>query len=174
MNGPKFFYGKVSNVSVVMSKTHPRPFRPISATPGRFSIFLSFQKKHFFGGILLASESPYLRVVNFTTILGMFFIYNGKFILDILNKNQITIKIVCTMRDLTKSIPSKKSKIGRGWPKSAGRVLNRFGTSQQKHLTPFHNKIMLLSSILKKYRRPKGGWLFPDRTVYCFPCFPNT
>ena len=95
MNGPKFFNGKVSNVSVVMSKTHPRPFRTISTTPGRFSIFLSFQKKHFFGGILLASESAYLRVVNFTTILGMFLIYNGKFILDIFNKNQISIKIVC-------------------------------------------------------------------------------
>ena len=50
---------------------------------------------------------------------------------------------------------TKKLKIGRGWPKSAGRVLNRFGTSQQKHSTPFHNKIMLLSSILKKISRTK-------------------
>ena len=65
-----------------------------------------------------------------------------------------------------KSIPPKKCfffetteklKIGRGWPKSAGRFLNRFGTSQQKHLTPFYNKTMLLSSILKKYRQPKEG-----------------
>ena len=38
----------------------------------------------------------------------MFFIYNGKFVLDILNKNQITIKIVCTMQNVTKSIPPKK------------------------------------------------------------------
>ena len=156
MNGPKFFYGKVSNVSVVISKNRPRPFRTISATPSRFSIFLSFQKKHFFGGIILASESSYLRVLNFTTILGMFFIYNGKCILDIFNKNQITIKIVCTGRNVTKRIPPKKCffwndkklKIDRGWPKSAGRVLNRFRTSQQKHLGSFHNKTMLLSSIL--------------------------
>ena len=143
-----------------------RPPRPI------FNFFV-VSKKLFFGGILLASESPYLRVVNFTTILDMFFICNGKFILDIFNKNQITIKIVCTMRNVTKSIPPKKCffwndkklKIGRGWPKSAGRVLNCFGTSQQKHLTPFHNKIMLRSSILKKYRLPKGGWLFLHSTV---------
>ena len=149
-----------------MFQNDSEPCRPISVTPGRFSIFLSFQKKHFFGGILLASESPYLRVVNFTTILDMFFIYNGKFILDILNKNQITIKIVCTMRNVTKSIPPKKCfffemtkqlKIGRGWPKSAERVLNRFGTSQQKHLTHFHSKIMLLSSILKKISPTKRG-----------------
>ena len=52
---------------------------------------------------------------------------------------------------------TKKLKIGRGWPKSAGRVLNRFGTSQQKHSTPFHNKIMLLSSILKKISPTKRG-----------------
>ena len=38
----------------------------------------------------------------------MFFIYNGKCILDIFNKNQITIKIVCTMQNLTESIPPKK------------------------------------------------------------------
>ena len=79
-------------------------FRPPRAD---LQFFCHFKKKKF-GGILLASESPYLRVVNFTTILGMFFIYNGKFILDIFNKNQITIKIVCTMQNVTKSIPPKK------------------------------------------------------------------
>ena len=53
MNGPKFFYGKVSNVFVVMSKTHQESFRPIAATFGRFSIFFAFQKKWFLCGILL-------------------------------------------------------------------------------------------------------------------------
>ena len=80
-------------------------------------------------------------------------------------ENQITIKIVCTMRNVTKSIPpkkcffemTKKLKIGRGWPKSARRVMNCFGTSQQNHLTPFHNKIMLRSSILKKISPTKRG-----------------
>ena len=38
----------------------------------------------------------------------MFFIYNGEFILDIFNKNQITIKTICTMQNVTKSIPTKK------------------------------------------------------------------
>ena len=139
--------------------------KTIQSSSGRFSILLSFQKKLFFGGILLVSESPYLRVVNFTTILDVFFICNGKFILDIFNKNQITIKIVCTIRNVTKSIPPKKCffwndkklKIGRGWPKSAGRFLNCFGTSQQKHLKPFHDKIMLRSSILKKISPTKRG-----------------
>ena len=56
-----FCYGKVSNVSVVMSQIDSEPFRPISATLGRFSIFLLLQKKHFLDGILilLVSESPY-------------------------------------------------------------------------------------------------------------------
>merc|ERR1712243_465369 len=101
----RFYYGKVPNVSAMMSQNDSEPLRPISATLVRFSIFCHFKKKHFFGGILLASESPYWRVVNFTTILDMFFIYDGKFILDILNKNEITIKIVCTMRNVTKVYP---------------------------------------------------------------------
>ena len=61
--------------------------KTIQSLSGRFSFFFSFQEKLFFGGTFLASESPYLRVVNFTTILDMFFICNGKFILDIFNKN---------------------------------------------------------------------------------------
>ena len=150
----------------------PKQFRTLPADFGHpwpiFNFFVISKKARFrytFGIRISIFES-----CEFYHYFGH---YNGKFILDILNKNQITIKIVCTMRNVTKSIPPKKCffwndkklKIGRGWPKSAGRVLNRFGTSQQKHLTPFHNKIMLLSSILKKYRRPKGGWLFLDSTV---------
>ena len=157
-----FCYGKVSNVSVVMSQNDSEPFRPISATPGRFSIFLSFQKKHFFGGILLASESPYLRVVNFTTILDMFFIYNGKFILDILNKNQITIKIVCTMRNVTKSIPPKKcffwnDKKIENRPEGFWIVLGHHNRNI------WHLSITKSCSIhwfWKTYCRPKGGGYF--------------
>ena len=76
------------------------------------------------------------------------------------------------MRNVTKSIPkrcffemTKKLKNGRGGLQSARSVLNRFGISQQKHLKSFHNKIMLLSSILKKISPTKRGWLFLDSTV---------
>ena len=65
-----FCYGKVSNVSVVMSQNDSEPFRPISATPGRFSIFLSFQKKHFFGGILLVT----FRIVQ-TILIVIWFLF---------------------------------------------------------------------------------------------------
>ena len=67
-------------------KTIQNPSGRFRPPPADFQFFLSFQKKHFFGGILLASESRYLGVVNFTTILDILFIYNGKLILDILNK----------------------------------------------------------------------------------------
>ena len=75
---------------------------------------------------------------------------------------------------LTKSTPQKKcffwngkkkSKIGRRWPGPAGTVRDGFRTPPQKHLTPFHKKIIVRSSILKKYLRPKGGGLFLDSTV---------
>ena len=149
----------------------PKRFRTLPADFGHprpiFNFFVISKKKHFFGGILLASESPYLRVVNFTTILGMFFIYNGKCILKIFNKNQITIKIICTMQNLTESIPPKKHfferqkklKIGRGWPMSAGTVADGFWTSLQKHLTPFHKKILVRSSILKNILASDSGWV---------------
>ena len=55
---------------------------------------------------------------------------------------------------------TKKMKIGRRWPKSSGTVTDGFWTSLQKHLTPFHNKIMLLSSILKKISPTKRSSLF--------------
>lgn len=38
----------------------------------------------------------------------------------------------------------KKKFLQGGWPKYAGRALNRFETLQHKHLTPFHDKIMIL------------------------------
>ena len=43
-----FCYEKLSNVSVVMSQNDSEPFRPISATPGRFSIFFVISKKALF------------------------------------------------------------------------------------------------------------------------------
>ena len=66
---------------------------------------------------------------------------------------------------LTKSIPlkkrffrkAKKLKFGRRCPEPAGMVLNPFWTPQQKHLTPFHKKIMLRSSILEKISPTKRG-----------------
>ena len=140
-------------------KTIQSPSGRFRQPPADFQFFFVVSKKAFFGGILLASESPYWRVVNFTTILDMFFICNGKFILDIFNKNQITVKIVCTMKNVTKSLPPKNCfflKWQKNW-KSAGRVLNCFGTSQQKCLARFRNKIMLLLSILKKNIADKKG-----------------
>ena len=80
------FYGKVPNVSVVVSETHPGQFRPVPATSGRISNFFPFQKKHFFCGIFFSSKSPYLRAVKFNTILGLFLIYNGTLDSAILNK----------------------------------------------------------------------------------------
>ena len=47
IDGPKFFYGKVLNTSIVMSKTYQKPFRQFLATPGRFSIFFSSRKVFF-------------------------------------------------------------------------------------------------------------------------------
>ena len=75
------------------------------------------------------------------------------------------VRIVCTMRDLSKIIPpksaffemEKKLKIGWKWLKTDGMVLNRFGTLQQKHLASFHNKIVLRLSILKKISPTKSG-----------------
>ena len=66
---------------------------------------------------------------------------------------------------LIKSIPQKnhfferqkKLKIGRGWPKSAGTIPDGFWTSLQKHLTPFHKKILVRSSILKKILASDSG-----------------
>ena len=147
-------------------KTIQKPSGQYRPLPDDFQFFSL--KKSFFSGILFASEFPYLRVVNFTLILGMLFIDNGKLI----------IEIVCTMRNVNKRIPLKKwffeitktkknVKIGRGWSKWAGRLLNRFGTSQQKHLTPFHNKIMLHSSILVSgcFRTERYKWQH-DRTEF--------
>ena len=103
------------------------------------------------------AKSSYLRVVKFTWILGIFLIYIEKLILDIHNKSQITVKMVCTMRMLTKSIPQKKRfffeirkklKFGRGCPESAGMILDGFRTPQ---------KIMITSSILKKIWPTKRG-----------------
>ena len=51
----------------------------------------------------------------------------------------------------------KKLKIGRGWPMSAGTVADGFWTSLQKHLTPFHKKISVRSSILKKILASDSG-----------------
>ena len=52
---------------------------------------------------------------------------------------------------------TKKLKIGRGWPKSAGTAPDRFWTSLQKHLTPFHKKISVRSSILKNILASDSG-----------------
>ena len=51
-------------------------------------------------------------------------------------------------------------KFGRKCPEPAGMVLNPFWTPQQKHLTPFHKKIMLRSSILEKISPTKRGGYF--------------
>ena len=53
---------------------------------------------------------------------------------------------------MTKKIENRPGlvKIGRKGPES-------FGTSQQKYFTPFHNKIMFHSSILKKKSPTKKG-----------------
>jgi len=48
-------------------------------------------------------------------------------------------------------------KIGRGWPKSAGTIPDGFWTSLQKHLTPFHKKSLVRSSILKKILASDSG-----------------
>ena len=52
-----FCYEKVSNVSVVMSQNDSEPFRPISATPGRFSIFFCHFKKSIFSVLYFWSHS---------------------------------------------------------------------------------------------------------------------
>ena len=51
----------------------------------------------------------------------------------------------------------KKLKIGRRWPEPSGTVRDGFRTPPQKHLTPFHKKIMVRSSILKKISSTKRG-----------------
>ena len=53
----------------------------------------------------------------------------------------------------------KKLKISRMWPEPAGTVRNGFRTPPLKHLTPFHKKIMVRSSILKKISSTKRGWV---------------
>ena len=74
-------------------------------------------------------------------------------------------------RILVKSIPLRKSffwmhkkklKFGQNRPKCSWIFL----VHQQKSVTPFHNKIMVHSWILKKYCRPKPYPLFPDITVW--------
>ena len=68
---------------------------------------------------------------------------------------------------LTKGVPQKKCffgngkklKFGRRWPEPAGTVRDGFRTPPQKHLTPFHKKIMVRSSILKKISSTKRGWV---------------
>ena len=42
---------------------------------------------------------------------------------------------------------------------SAGTVADGFWTSLQKHLTPFHKKILVRSSILKKILASDSGWV---------------
>ena len=51
----------------------------------------------------------------------------------------------------------KNLKFGRRWPEPAGTVRDGFRTPPQKHLTPFHKKIMVRSSILKKISSTKRG-----------------
>ena len=58
----KIFYGKVSNDSLVMSKTHQEPFRPISATPADF-LFSYLSKKVVFCGILFV-KIPIVQMIS--------------------------------------------------------------------------------------------------------------
>ena len=122
--------------------------------------FFPFQKKRFFCGILFSSESPYLRAVKFNTILGLFLIYNGKLDLAILNKESNHGQNGLYYCDLTKVYHRKSAflEMEKNW-KSAGTVREGFRTPPQKHLTPFHKKIMVRSSILKKISSTKRGWV---------------
>ena len=77
--GVKCFCSDVQKPSATLPDDfgHPRPI---------FNFFV-ISKKALFRWYTFGLRISYLRVVNFA-ILDMFFIYNGKFILDILNGRQ--------------------------------------------------------------------------------------
>ena len=54
----------------------------------------------------------------------------------------------------------------KGGPGSVERVLIGFGTLQQKKLTLLHKKVMLHSSILKKYHQSKGDFIYGQYDIF--------
>ena len=153
MNDAWLYYGNGSNV--------PKEFRTDSTHPRPNFTFFSFQRKRSFScGILFALKFPYLRVVKFTTIWGLFKIYNGKLIFRIshIKPNYCQNRLYYAESDQKYTI--EKSfflKCEKNW--LAGVVWDgpeSFWDTENRDIWPLSIiKLCIVHGFWKKYRRSK-------------------